>query len=195
MISFGNLYALRSMVCRPSKKEDNRCLRRTETRIILNRLELLRNSRGISRIYITPCIKMKFFKIGLCWYFTDTFSFAVVLYLFPGLHGIFLFGVPIYIFVISTMLWRAIARVQFFEVSIIATIIIFTFFDYWTFLPTNSWNTNGNNNVFNNNTICNLLIQFTLIFFIILIIFHGYNEKLQFIIEKQHKHTFTWYWN
>ncbi|KAJ8982988.1 hypothetical protein NQ317_001429 [Molorchus minor] len=39
----------------------------------------------------------------------------VVLYLLPGLHGIFIVGVPIYIMVITTMLWRAIARVQFFE--------------------------------------------------------------------------------
>ncbi|CAG9856748.1 unnamed protein product [Phyllotreta striolata] len=39
----------------------------------------------------------------------------VVLYLLPDLYGVFVVGVPIYVFVIATMLWRAIARVQFFE--------------------------------------------------------------------------------
>ncbi|CAH1159772.1 unnamed protein product [Phaedon cochleariae] len=39
----------------------------------------------------------------------------VVLDFMPGLHGVLIFGVPIYIFVITTMLWRATARVQFFE--------------------------------------------------------------------------------
>lgn len=50
--------------------------------------------------------------IGIALYSLST---MVVLYLLPGLHGVFVFGVPIYIFVIATMLWRAIARVQFFE--------------------------------------------------------------------------------
>ncbi|CAH2005024.1 unnamed protein product [Acanthoscelides obtectus] len=39
----------------------------------------------------------------------------VVLYLLPDLPGIFLVGVPVYILVITTMLWRAVARVQLFE--------------------------------------------------------------------------------
>ncbi|KAJ8944771.1 hypothetical protein NQ318_003639 [Aromia moschata] len=39
----------------------------------------------------------------------------VVIYLLPDLHDVFIVGVPIYILAITTMLWRAIARVQFFE--------------------------------------------------------------------------------
>lgn len=44
-----------------------------------------------------------------------TLGTMVVLYLLPDLYGVITLGVPIYIFVITTMLWRAIARVQFFE--------------------------------------------------------------------------------
>uniref|UniRef100_A0A6P7GKQ3 lysoplasmalogenase n=1 Tax=Diabrotica virgifera virgifera TaxID=50390 RepID=A0A6P7GKQ3_DIAVI len=44
-----------------------------------------------------------------------TLGTMVVFYLLPDLYGVFSFGVPIYIFIITTMLWRAIARVQFFE--------------------------------------------------------------------------------
>lgn len=34
---------------------------------------------------------------------------------YPGLYGIYTVCVPIYIFVLSLMVWRAVARVQFFE--------------------------------------------------------------------------------
>ncbi|XP_023011937.1 lysoplasmalogenase TMEM86A [Leptinotarsa decemlineata] len=51
-------------------------------------------------------------KLGL---FLYSLGITVLLYLLPNLHGVFTIGVPIYIFVITTMLWRAIARVQFFE--------------------------------------------------------------------------------
>ncbi|KAG5885908.1 hypothetical protein JTB14_012155 [Gonioctena quinquepunctata] len=51
-------------------------------------------------------------KLGLALY---SLGAAVLFYLLPDLFGVFIFGVPIYIFVITTMLWRAIARVQFFE--------------------------------------------------------------------------------
>ncbi|XP_028145798.2 lysoplasmalogenase-like protein TMEM86A isoform X1 [Diabrotica virgifera virgifera] len=44
-----------------------------------------------------------------------TLGTMVVFYLLPDLYGVFSFGVPIYIFIITTMLWRAIARVQLFE--------------------------------------------------------------------------------
>ncbi|KAJ8922522.1 hypothetical protein NQ315_007552 [Exocentrus adspersus] len=50
--------------------------------------------------------------VGIILYFLGT---MVALYLLPDLHGVFIVGVPIYILVIITMLWRAIARVQFFE--------------------------------------------------------------------------------
>lgn len=36
----------------------------------------------------------------------------------PGLSGILAIGVPFYIMLLCTMAWRAIARVQFFDVSI-----------------------------------------------------------------------------
>lgn len=64
------------------------------------------------------------------------YLFLVTLYLLPDLHGVFVIGVPIYVVVITTMLWRAIARVQFFEVSslrkslTIHTVIYFQ--DLWT---------------------------------------------------------------
>lgn len=35
----------------------------------------------------------------------------------PGLSGILTIGVPFYIMLLTTMAWRAIARVQFFDVS------------------------------------------------------------------------------
>lgn len=50
--------------------------------------------------------------LGIFLYFLGT---IVTLYLLPDLHGVFIVGVPIYVLVITTMLWRAIARVQFFE--------------------------------------------------------------------------------
>ncbi|KAJ8931916.1 hypothetical protein NQ314_015114 [Rhamnusium bicolor] len=56
--------------------------------------------------------------LGLFLYFLAS---MVVLYLLPDLHSIFVVGVPIYILVITTMLWRAIARVQFFEVLIMSS--------------------------------------------------------------------------
>lgn len=37
----------------------------------------------------------------------------------PGLHGILAAGVPVYGVLLMTMIWRATARVQFFQVSII----------------------------------------------------------------------------
>jgi hypothetical protein len=45
------------------------------------------------------------------------FVTAVIL-LMPGLHGILVAGVPVYSVLLMTMIWRATARVQFFEVSI-----------------------------------------------------------------------------
>lgn len=36
-------------------------------------------------------------------------------YLMPGLHGVLVPGVTIYTFILTTMMWRAIARAQFFE--------------------------------------------------------------------------------
>jgi len=37
----------------------------------------------------------------------------------PGLHGILAVGVPLYSVLLMTMIWRATARVQFFEASIV----------------------------------------------------------------------------
>jgi hypothetical protein len=39
--------------------------------------------------------------------------------LMPGLHGIVAVGIPVYSVLLMTMIWRATARVQFFEVSVI----------------------------------------------------------------------------
>nr|CAH7754355.1 unnamed protein product [Callosobruchus chinensis] len=57
-------------------------------------------------------------SLGLVLYLLGS---LVVIYLLPDLPGIFLIGVPVYIFVITTMLWRAIARVQFFEILVMST--------------------------------------------------------------------------
>jgi uncharacterized membrane protein YhhN len=43
---------------------------------------------------------------------------AAVIILMPGLHGVLIVGVPLYSVLLMTMVWRATARVQFFEVSI-----------------------------------------------------------------------------
>jgi len=40
---------------------------------------------------------------------------VAVLFLMPGLNGILAVGVPVYSFLLMTMIWRATARVQFFE--------------------------------------------------------------------------------
>jgi len=37
----------------------------------------------------------------------------------PGLHGLLAVGVPVYCALLMTMIWRATARVQFFEASIV----------------------------------------------------------------------------
>ncbi|XP_018326371.1 lysoplasmalogenase-like protein TMEM86A [Agrilus planipennis] len=37
------------------------------------------------------------------------------MYIMPDLHGIFIPGIIIYSYILTTMVWRAIARVQFFE--------------------------------------------------------------------------------
>jgi len=37
----------------------------------------------------------------------------------PGLHGLVAVGVPVYSALLMTMIWRATARVQFFEASIV----------------------------------------------------------------------------
>jgi hypothetical protein len=42
---------------------------------------------------------------------------TAVMLLMPGLHGILAAGVPVYGVLLITMIWRATARVQFFEVS------------------------------------------------------------------------------
>lgn len=44
-----------------------------------------------------------------------TFGATAVISLMPGLHGILAVGVPAYSFLLMTMVWRATARVQFFE--------------------------------------------------------------------------------
>jgi hypothetical protein len=43
---------------------------------------------------------------------------AAVIMLMTGLHGVLVVGVPLYSVLLMTMVWRATARVQFFEVSI-----------------------------------------------------------------------------
>jgi hypothetical protein len=49
--------------------------------------------------------------------------FTAVVLLMPGLHGILAAGVPVYGVLLMTMIWRATARVQFFEVIIIIIMI------------------------------------------------------------------------
>lgn len=44
-------------------------------------------------------------------------SFLVIHALMPGLNGVLAIGVPIYTVLLTTMSWRAISRVQFFEVN------------------------------------------------------------------------------
>ncbi|XP_015189874.1 PREDICTED: lysoplasmalogenase-like protein TMEM86A [Polistes dominula] len=44
-----------------------------------------------------------------------SFCSLVICLLMPGLSGILVIGVPIYTLLLTTMAWRAIARVQFFE--------------------------------------------------------------------------------
>jgi len=44
---------------------------------------------------------------------------AAVLFLMPGLDGLVAVGVPVYSVLLMTMIWRATARVQFFEASIV----------------------------------------------------------------------------
>lgn len=43
--------------------------------------------------------------------------FPVMCALMPGLKGVLAIGVPIYTVLLITMAWRAISRVQFFEVN------------------------------------------------------------------------------
>lgn len=43
---------------------------------------------------------------------------TAVIILMPGLPGILVVAVPLYDILLMTMVWRATARVQFFEVSI-----------------------------------------------------------------------------
>ncbi|XP_008191792.1 radial spoke head 14 homolog [Tribolium castaneum] len=50
--------------------------------------------------------------LGACLYAISVMGIA---YLMSGLHGILVPGVIIYTFILTTMMWRAIARVQFFE--------------------------------------------------------------------------------
>jgi len=42
----------------------------------------------------------------------------------PGLHGVLAVGVPLYSVLLMTMIWRATARVQFFEASIVVCSIV-----------------------------------------------------------------------
>jgi len=44
---------------------------------------------------------------------------TAVLFLMPGLDGVLAIGVPVYSVLLMTMIWRATARVQFFEASIV----------------------------------------------------------------------------
>lgn len=44
---------------------------------------------------------------------------TAVLFLMPGLDGVLAIGVPVYSILLMTMIWRATARVQFFEASIV----------------------------------------------------------------------------
>ncbi|KAJ3631448.1 hypothetical protein MTP99_012577 [Tenebrio molitor] len=52
------------------------------------------------------------FAIGVCLCAINIMGLA---YLMPGLHGVLVPGVTIYTFILTTMMWRAIARAQFFE--------------------------------------------------------------------------------
>jgi len=53
----------------------------------------------------------------------------------PGLHGAVAVGVPVYSVLLMTMIWRATARVQFFEASIVvcstSSVITAYKLDYW----------------------------------------------------------------
>lgn len=48
-------------------------------------------------------------RIGFCVY---SFCVIGVIWFFPGLHGVLVPGVPIYSFIIGTMLWRALSRLN-----------------------------------------------------------------------------------
>jgi len=50
--------------------------------------------------------------LGIALYVLGT---VAVLFLMPGLHGVLAVGVPLYSVLLMTMIWRATARVQFFE--------------------------------------------------------------------------------
>lgn len=50
-------------------------------------------------------------------FFDNTF-FLAINYFLPVLNGVLLPGVPIYSVILAVMVWRAIARVQFFEASL-----------------------------------------------------------------------------
>ena len=60
---------------------------------------------------------------------------TAVLFLMPGLHGAVAVGVPVYSVLLMTMIWRATARVQFFEASIVvcstSSVITAYKLDYW----------------------------------------------------------------
>jgi hypothetical protein len=42
---------------------------------------------------------------------------TAVTFLMPNIHGVLAVGVPVYSVLLMTMVWRATARVQFFEAS------------------------------------------------------------------------------
>jgi len=69
---------------------------------------------GVAQIMYTAAFGFKPLNIplGIALYVVDT---VAVLFLMPGLDGLVAVGVPVYSVLLMTMIWRATARVQFFE--------------------------------------------------------------------------------
>ncbi|XP_025834744.1 lysoplasmalogenase-like protein TMEM86A [Agrilus planipennis] len=80
---------------------------------------------GVGHISYILAFGLKPFNLplGVFLYFINALG---VMYIMPDLHGIFIPGIIIYSYILTTMVWRAIARVQFFEVCIhLSTTVIY----------------------------------------------------------------------
>jgi len=76
-------------------------------------VELVKSSRCVLQVFYSWAFGLRPFcaRLGVFW---TAMAALVYSYLYPGLHGIMIYLVMFYIGLIGVMVWRAVARVQFF---------------------------------------------------------------------------------